>query len=150
MRQKIRFEKNIKGGKVTILEFSEVDPGVVILLHEEEYSLEEMAKASEEGFQAFSSLLRRRSFFPASYLCKKLFENTMEFFKNKAEKKIIIEYDDVEAFPKEEEFQLDDEDVEIDKILEEDGTTDEDEIKEIDSKDDTPKFTPEDTSEHEN
>ncbi|WP_299977063.1 hypothetical protein [Desulfobacula sp.] len=150
MRQKIRFEKNIKGEKLTILEFSEVDPGVVILLHEEEYNLEEMTKASEEGAQAFSRLMRRRTFFPASYLCEKLFENTMEFFRNKAEEKITIEYDDVEAFPKEEEFQLEDEDVELDKILEEDGTTDEDEIKEIDSKDDTPKFTPEDTSEHEN
>ena len=41
-------------------------------------------------------------------------------------------------------------DVEIDKILEEDGETSEDEIKEIDSEDDTPKFKPEDTSEHEN
>ena len=149
MRQKIRFEKDIKGGKVTILESSEVDPGVVILLHEEAYSLEEMAKASEEGAQAFLKLMRRRSFFPSSYLSNKLFENTIDFFKNDSEKKIIIEYNDVEAFPKEEDFQLDD-DVEIDKILEEDGTTDEDEIKEIDSKDDTPKFTPEDTSEHEN
>ena len=150
MRQKIRFEKDIKGGKVTILESSEVDPGVVILLHEEAYSLEEMAKASEEGAQAFLKLMRRRSFFPSSYLSNKLFENTIDFFKNDSEKKIIIEYNDVEAFPKEEDFQLDDDDVEIDKILEEDGTTDEDEIKEIDSKDDTPKFTPEDTSEHEN
>jgi len=150
MRQKIRFEKDIKGGKVTILESSEVDPGVVILLHEEAYSLEEMVKASEEGAQAFLKLMRRRSFFPSSYLSNKLFENTIDFFKNDSEKKIIIEYNDVEAFPKEEDFQLDDDDVEIDKILEEDGTTDEDEIKEIDSKDDTPKFTPEDTSEHEN
>jgi len=150
MKQKIRFEKNIKGGKVTILESSEVDPGVVILLHEEAYSLEEMVKASEEGAQAFLKLMRRRSFFPSSYLSNKLFENTIDFFKNDSEKKIIIEYNDVEAFPKEEDFQLDDDDVEIDKILEEDGTTDEDEIKEIDSKDDTPKFTPEDTSEHEN
>ena len=150
MKQKIRFEKDIKGGKVTILESSEVDPGVVILLHEEAYSLEEMVKASEEGAQAFLKLMRRRSFFPSSYLSNKLFENTIDFFKNDSEKKIIIEYNDVEAFPKEEDFQLDDDDVEIDKILEEDGTTDEDEIKEIDSKDDTPKFTPEDTSEHEN
>ena len=43
-----------------------------------------------------------------------------------------------------------DDDVEIDKILEDDGDTKEDEMKEIDSEDDTPKFTPEDTSEHEN
>ncbi|MCD4720347.1 MAG: hypothetical protein K8S13_10895 [Desulfobacula sp.] len=150
MRQKIRFEKNIKGKKLTILESSEVDPGVVILLHEEEYNLEEVAKASIEGVQAFSQLIRRRSFFPSSDLCNKLFGNTIDFFKKDAEEKIIIEYDDVEAFPKEEAFQLEDDDVEIDKILEADGETSEDEIKEIDSGDDTPKFTPEDTSEHEN
>ena len=149
MRQKIRFEKNIKGGKVIILESSEVDPGVVMLLHEEEYSLKEMAAASIEGFQAFSQFMRRRSFFPSSDFSQKLFESTIEFFKDEAQEKISIEYDDVEAFPKEEEFLLDD-DVEIDKILEEDGDTKEDELKEIDSEDDTPKFTPEDTSEHEN
>lgn len=150
MRQKIRFEKNMKDGSLTLLESSEVDPGVVMPLLEEEYSLEEMVKASEDGFEAFTKLLRRRSFFPTSDLCNKLFESTKEFFKNDAEEKIVVEYNDVEAFPKEEEFQLDDDDVELDKILEEDGDTKEDEIKEIDEGGDTPKFTPEDTSEHEN
>ncbi|NOX35267.1 MAG: hypothetical protein GXP56_16310 [Deltaproteobacteria bacterium] len=150
MRQKIRFEKNIKDGILTVLESSEVDPGVVIPLLEEDYNLEEMVKASEKGFQDFSRLLRRRSFFPTSDLCIKLYETTIEFFKNKEEVKVIVEYDDSEAFPKEEKFRLEDEDVEIDKILEEDGDTKEDELKEIDSEDDTPKFTPEDTSEHEN
>jgi len=150
MRQKIRFEKHMKADKIIILESSEVDPGVVLLLHEEEYSLKEMTKASEEGVLAFSNFIRRRSFFPISDLCNKLFESTIEFFKNDAQEKIIIEYNDIEAFPKEEKFQLEDDDVEIDKILEEDGETSEDEIKEIDSEDDRPNFTPEDISEHEN
>ena len=150
MKQKIRFEKNIKAGKVIILESSEVDPGVVLLLHEEEYSLEEMTKSFGEGVKAFSDFIRRKSFFPTSDLCNKLFENTIEFFENDAQEKIIIEYNDIEAFPKEEKFQLEDDDVELDKILEEDGETSEDEIKEIDSEDDRPSFTPEDISEHEN
>ena len=150
MRQKIKFEKNTKKGILTILELSEVDPGVVLPLHEEEYDLNEVIKSSENGFEAFIQLVRRRSFFPASDLCEKLFKGTKDFFKNQAENKITIEYDDVEAFPKEEEFVLEEEDVEIDKILEEDGTSDEDEIKEIDDKNDTPKFKPEDNSEHEN
>lgn len=150
MRQKIRFEKNIKSGIMTILESSEVDPGVVLPLHEEDYSLEEAVAASESGYQAFTELIRRRSFFPTTDLCEKLFDRTKDFFKNADEENIVIEYDDVEAFPKPEEFHLEEEDVELDKILEEDGTSDEDEIKEIDAKDDTPKFTPEDTSEHEN
>ncbi len=150
MKQKIRFEKNLKNGTITILESSEVDPGIVKPLHEEEYKLEEIAAAYEKGFQSFMDSIRRRSFFPTSDLCTKLFENTGDFFKDDSQEKIVIEYDDVESFP-EEEFQLDiDEDVELDKILEEDGASDEDEIKEIDDKDDTPRFIPEDTSEHEN
>jgi len=149
MRQKIRFEKNIKAGKLTVLESSEVDPGVVMPLHEEEYDLNGIIQASKNGEQAFASALRRRSFFPTEGLTTKLYENTLGFFKDKKEVKLVIEYDDAEAFPKEEEFVLE-EDVEIEKILETDGTSDEDEIKEIDSEDDTPKFTPEDTSEHEN
>jgi len=150
MRQKIRFEKNMKDGKVIILESSEVDPSVVLLLQEEEYSLEDMAKASKEGVKAFSNFIRRKSFFPTTDLCNKLFESTVEFFKNDAQEKIIIEYSDIESFPKEEKFHLDDDDVGLDKILEEDGETSEDEIKEIDSEDDAPSFTPEDISEHEN
>ncbi len=149
MRQKIRFEKNIKDGILTILESSEVDPGVVRPLLEEDYELDQVVKASAEGYESFSRLIRRRSFFPTTDMCEKLFDNTVKFFKNAGEEKIIIEYDDAEAFPKEEEFQLEEE-VELDKILEEDGETSEDEIKEIDSGGDNPKFTPEDTSEHEN
>ncbi len=150
MRQKIRFEKNSKNNILTILESSEVDPGVVMPLHEEEYVLQEMVDASKQGVLEFTQLLRRRTFFPTSGLCDKLFANTVDFFKTTKTENITIEYDDVESFPKEEEFHLEDEDVELDKILEEDGTTDEDELKEIDDKNDTPKFTPEDTSEHEN
>ena len=150
MKQKIRFEKNIKDGILTILEYSEVDPGVVMLLHEEEYGLEEMIQASKEGVDAFLAQFRRRSFFPARDMAVKLFEGSVAFFKDGAEEKLIIEYNDIEAFPGEEEFVLEDDDVELDALLEEDGDTKEDEMKEIDSEDDTPKFTPEDTSEHEN
>ncbi|MCP4723017.1 MAG: hypothetical protein GY860_26490 [Desulfobacteraceae bacterium] len=150
MKQKIRFEKNIKEGILTILEYSEVDPGVVMLLHEEEYSLAEMIQASKEGVDAFLAQFRRRSFFPAKDMAVKLFEGSVAFFKDGAEEKLIIEYNDIEAFPGEEEFVLEDDDVELDTLLEEDGDTKEDEMKEIDSEDDTPKFTPEDTSEHEN
>ncbi len=150
MKQKIRIEKNIKDGMLTILESSEVDPGVVLLLHEEEYSLEEMVAASKAGMEPFIALFRRRSFFPARDLAEKMFEGTKAFFKDAKAEKLIIEYNDIEAFPSEEDFRLEDDDVELDKILEEDGDTKEDEMKEIDSEDDTPKFTPEDTSEHEN
>ncbi|MDD9300884.1 MAG: hypothetical protein HUK40_00485 [Desulfobacter sp.] len=150
MKQKIRFEKNIKDGILTILESSEVDPGVVQPLLEEEYELEEMVQASKEGVDAFIAKLRRKSFFPARDLSEKLFDATKEFLTDASAEKLVIDYNDTEAFPGEEDFRLEDDDVELDAILDEDGDTKEDEIKEIDSEDDTPKFTPEDTSEHEN
>ncbi len=150
MKQKIRFEKNIKDGILTIMESSEVDPGVVQPLLEEEYSLEEMAQASKDGVEAFIALMRRRSFFPARDLSEKLFNTTKEFFTDASAEKLIIDYNDTEAFPGEEDFHLEDDDVELDAILDEDGDTKEDEMKEIDTEADTPKFTPEDTSEHEN
>ena len=150
MKQKIRFEKNIKDGILTVLESSEVDPGVVMPLHEEEYDLEEMVDASKAGVETFLSKLRRRSLFPTRDMAEKIFENSKGFFADPEADKLVVEYNDTEAFPGEEDFRLEDDDVELDALLDEDGDTKEDEIKEIDSEDDTPKFTPEDTSEHEN
>ena len=149
MRQTIRFLKNVKKNSLTVFESSEVDPGVVIKLLEEEYILDDLVQASKKGYQDFTQAVRKKSFFPNSDCCAKLFNDSLGFFKNKKEIKLVIEYDDIEALPREEDFQIDD-DVELDKILEDDGDTKEDEMKEIDSEDDTPKFTPEDTSEHEN
>ncbi|OGR10458.1 MAG: hypothetical protein A2277_18855 [Desulfobacterales bacterium RIFOXYA12_FULL_46_15] len=150
MKQKIRFEKNIKEGKLVILESSEVDPGFVMPLLEEEYSLAGVAKASAEGSKAFRQIIRRKSFFPTSEVCMKLFEGTVDFFKNDKDLVVIIEYDDADTFPKEERFILEDDDVELDQILEEDGETSEDEIKEIDDGEDSLRYSPEDISEHEN
>lgn len=150
MKQKIRFEKNIKEGKLIILESSEVDPGFIMPLLEEEYSLDGATKASLEGFKAFRQLIRRKSFFPTSEVCAKLFEGTAEFFKNEADLVVTIEFDDSEGLPKEERFVLEDDDVEIDQLLEEDGDTNEDEIKEIDDGEDSLRYSPEDLSEHEN
>ncbi len=148
MKQKIEFKKDVKNNVLTVVEFSEVDPGVIMPLLEETYDLDQMKAASAGGVQAFTSQLRRKSFFPISDLSNKLYESTLAFFKADQEK-ISVEYDDSESFPGEEDFSLDD-DVEFDKILEEDGDSKEDEIKEIDTGDDTPKFMPEDISEHEN
>ncbi len=150
MKQKIRFEKNIKEGKLIILESSEVDPGIVMPLLEEEYSLDGVVKASAEGPAAFRKFVRRKSFFPTQEVCMKLFEGTVEFFKNEADLVITIEYDDADTFPKEEKFLLEDDDVELDHILEDDGETSEDEIKEIDAGEDSLGYSPEDISEHEN
>lgn len=150
MRQKIRFERNVKANVLTVLESSEVDPGVMMPLHQEEYDLAQVTAAHGDGLDAFAGLLRRRSFFPIHELTAKLFEETREFFKDEAVEKVIVEFTDSETLPDEDDFQLEEDDVELDALLDEDGDTKEDEMKEIDSEDDTPKFTPEDTSEHEN
>ena len=78
MKQKIRFEKNIKDGILTILESSEVDPGVVMVLHEEEYDLAEIIQASKEGLDQFMVALRKRSFFPARDMIEKLYNGSLE------------------------------------------------------------------------
>ncbi|HBT89916.1 hypothetical protein [Desulfobacter sp.] len=150
MKQKIRFEKNIEDNILTVLESAEVDPGVILLLHEEDYALDVISAACKEGFQAFLNVFRRRSFFPTRELSEKLFENATEFFADPESDKMVIEHNDVDTLPGEEDFSLEEDDVELDALLDEDGDTKEDEMKEIDSEDDTPRFTPEDTSEHEN
>lgn len=150
MKQKIRFEKNIEDNILTVLESAEVDPGVILPLHEEDYDLAAISAACKEGFNAFLTVFRRRSFFPTRELSGILFESAVGFFADPESDKLVIEFNDVDTLPGEEEFTLDDDDVELDTLLDEDGDTKEDEMKEIDSEDDTPRFTPEDTSEHEN
>ncbi|MGM0655672.1 MAG: hypothetical protein ACQETR_10195 [Thermodesulfobacteriota bacterium] len=150
MKQKIRFEKNIKDNILTVLESAEVDPGVVLPLHEEDYDLDAINAACKEGLDQFLAVFRRRTFFPTRDMSERLFEKAVGFFADPETDKMVIDYNDVDTLPGEEDFSLEEEDVEIDSLLDEDGDTKEDEIKEIDSEDDTPKFTPEDTSEHEN
>lgn len=154
MKQIISFEKIKKGGKFSslkVVESSEVDPGVFMELNEEKYDLDQIAKASEQGIKVFTQLIRQKNFFPSTDLCNKLFENSIDFFKNKSEKKIVVKYNDIDVFAKE-DFQLEDDDVKLDEILDDDDI-DVDKIKEIDDpiiENDTPKFKPDDTSEHEN
>ncbi len=154
MRTKIRFDRNVQtedqADELIVLESSEVDPGVVMNMQEETYDLAFITAAHKKGFHSFQSALRRRGFFPAHEIMEKLFQETKDFFQDESQKSIVVEYNDVESLPDEDEFLLDDTDVELDELLDEDGDTKEDEIKEIDSEDDTPRFTPEDTSEHEN
>ncbi len=150
MKQKIRFEKNIKDNILTVLESAEVDPGVILPLHEEDYDLEAIRGACNKGFDVFLAVFRRRSFFPTRDLSERLFESAVEFFADPESDTMVIDYNEVDTLPGEEDFALEEDDVELDSLLDEDGDTEEDEIKEIDSEDDTPRFTPENTSEHEN
>ncbi len=80
MKQKIRFEKNIKDNILTVLESAEVDPGVILPLHEEDYDLEAVSAACSEGFDAFLAIFRRRSFFPTRELSEKFISRTPSNF----------------------------------------------------------------------
>lgn len=151
MRRKFRIEKDDKNDALTILESGEVDPGEYLALHEEKYALDEIKKAVESGGQAFTEAVRRRNFFPTSDLCGKLYDNVKPFLSDKSEDKLVLDYDDAEALPteEEEEFGEEEEGVELDELLGEGSELGEDEIKEIDADDDTPQFQPDDDSENE-
>lgn len=151
MRRKFRIEKDEKNNSLIIMESGEVDPGDYLALHEEKYALDEIKKALESGIQAFTEAVRRRNLFPTSDLCGKLYDNIKPFLSDDSEDKIVLDYDDAEALPAEEddEFGEEEENVELDELLGEDNGLGEDEIKEIDGDDDTPKFQPDDDSEHE-
>ena len=147
MRYRFTFEKNIKDDVLSVFEAGEIDNNFVVM-YEGTYALKEMQEASKKGAEQFIPKLRKKNFFPDAFVAAKLFEATLEFFSNKSEEKIVVNYEDVESLVAAvEEVE---EEIEVDNILsEEDDDTSENAIKEIDSEDDTPKFTPEDNSEHE-
>ena len=150
MRYKFTFEKNVKEDVLKIFEAGEVDNNFVVM-YEGSSGLKELQNASKAGAEQFIAKLRRKNFFPNTLVANKLYETTLDFFASKSEEKIVIEYADAETLVTEEEEK----DVEVGDLLggDEDTSeedTSEDEIKEIDTEEDTPKFKPEDTSEHEN
>ena len=153
MRQKFTFEIDAKKGRLTLSEAAEADPGTFLRLHFEEYDLDEMKGAAAKGKDTFIEILRRKNLFPSLFLAEKLSDAFSSFIKEGGEK-LVMDYDDVDSFPSlevPEEEEDEDEDVELDKLLTtEDSDLSEDDIKEIDPEDDTPKFRVDDNSEQEN
>ena len=155
MKQKFTFEMDPENDILTLSESAEVDVGSFLQVHKEKYSLAEIKKAVEVGEEAFIDALRKRNLFPPFDLASKLFSLGADFFADGKETRLVVDYNDVESFPILEEEKEDDEIegleniVEVDKLLDEDKNVSEDDIKEIDSDDDTPKFKPEDNSEFE-
>ncbi|MCP3901648.1 MAG: hypothetical protein GY707_18215 [Desulfobacteraceae bacterium] len=145
MRYRFTFEKNIKEDVLSVFEAGELDNNFVVM-YEGTYALKEMQDASKNGAEQFIPKLRKKNFFPDALVAAKLFEATSEFFSNKSEEKIVVNYEDVESLVTEE---IEEEEVEVEDLLSEEDDTSENAIKEIDTEDDTPKFTPEDNSEHE-
>jgi hypothetical protein len=145
MRYRFTFEKNIKENILNVFEAGEIDNNFVVM-YEGTYALDEMQAASKNGATEFSLKLRKKNFFPDSLVAAKLYETTSKFFSNKSEEKIVVNYEDVESLVSE---VIEEEAVVVDTLLSEDDDTSENAIKEIDNEDDTPKFKPEDNSEHE-
>ena len=147
MRYKFTFEKNTKEDVLNVSEAGEIDNGFAVM-YEGASSLKEIQKASKAGAEEFFTTLRRKNFFPGTPIMTKLYESTLEFFADKSQDKIVVDYEDAEtlAQPQPEEEV---EEVNVDGLLADDDNTSDDAIKEIDTEDDTPKFKPEDNSESE-
>jgi hypothetical protein len=151
MRQKFTFEIDAKKGRLTLSESAEADPGTFLKLHFEEYDLDEMKEAAAKGKDTFIEILRRKNLFPSLFLAERLSDAFDSFIKEGGEK-FVMEYDDIDSFPSLEVIEEEEEeDVALDKLLAtEDSDLSEDDIKEIDPEDDTPKFRVDDNSEQEN
>ena len=146
MRYKFTFEKNAKQDILKVSEAGQIDNNFVVM-YEGASSLKEIQKASKAGAEEFFTKLRRKNFFPNTPIMKKLYESTIEFFADKSQDKIVIDYEDAETLAQEVEEEV--EEVNVNGLLADDDDTSEDAIKEIDTEDDTPKFKPEDNSESE-
>ncbi|MBF0467450.1 MAG: hypothetical protein HQK61_00960 [Desulfamplus sp.] len=158
MKQKFTFKIDQSQGILRLSEAAETDPGTFVSVHEEIYNLEEMREAIQKGQSFFIEKMRRRNLFPPFDLAVKLFESAKEMFSQDSPDGILVEYEDIDSLPLLDNESIkfgniddDDEDAEIEDLLKDDSDDlSEDDIKEIDSDDDTPRFLPDDDSEHEN
>ncbi len=154
MKQKFTFIIDEKKEIITIQEAGEADPGAFLIVHKEQYPYGEMKNALAEGQEFFIEILRRKNLFPPQDLSVKLFESLGDFLKRGGGDKLVVDYEDVEAFPQEQEEPEEVDEADVDELenLLQDETEDitEDDIKDIDGDDDTPKFQPDNNSEHEN
>ena len=154
MRQKFTFEIDAKKNILTISESAESDPGTFLPLHFEQYDIEELKMALQKGHNALMELVRRKNFFPPNVLAVKLFNALSNFLTDGVEEKLVVDYDDTETLEPLEGLEAEEEeeeDVDLDGLLtSDDEDLSEDDIKEIDSDDDTPRFQIDDDSEQEN
>jgi len=156
MKQKFIFETNAKKDRLTLTESAETDPGIFLTLHSEEYDFEALKAAASRGLDPFLSLLRRKNLFPPSSVAGKLFTSFSDFIAQESEETLVVDYDDTETLPEMEGIIMmmdeeDDDEVALNQLLKSsDEDLSEDDIKEIDSDDDTPRFRIDDDSEQEN
>ena len=153
MKQKFTFEVDAKKGRLKISESAESDPGTFVPLHFEEYDLESLKAVLGKGQDALMEVVRRKNFFPPNIVATKLFIALAGFLTDDNEETLVVDYDDTETLEGLEglETEEDDEDVDLDGLLtSDDEDLSEDDIKEIDSDDDTPRFQVDDDSEQEN
>ncbi|ACN16239.1 hypothetical protein HRM2_31560 [Desulforapulum autotrophicum HRM2] len=153
MKQKFAFEIDAKKGRLKISESAESDPGTFVPLHFEEYDVEALKSVLGKGQAAMMEMVRRKNFFPPNILATKLFAALSGYLEEGNEEVLVVDFDDTETLEGLEglEIEEEDEDVDLDGLLtSDDEDLSEDDIKEIDSDDDTPKFHIDDDSEQEN
>lgn len=155
MKQKFTFIMDEEKNTVILQEAAETDPGSFLTVHEETYPLDEITAAAGKGVDAFVEMARRKNMFPPRDLMERLFETFSDALEQGAQGPVVMDYEDIDAFPDEEEEIPDGDDADVDELeelLKDDDEDDlsEDDIKEIDGDDDTPRFQTDDDSEHEN
>ena len=156
MKLKFTLLKDVENNQLIVSETGEMDRGTFAKLHEENYDLDTMKEGVQRGESTFIGLMRRRNLFPPYDLAQKLFQSAETLLSDDEMEQILVEYEDIDALPSIDDTpveveELEDEEDEISDLLKEDSDDlSEDDIKEIDSDDDTPKFLPDNDSEHEN
>ncbi len=158
MKQKFTFTIDKSEAILKLSEAAEADTGTFIVVHEETYDLEVMKGAAQSGQSHFIENMRRRNMFPPYDLAVKLFEAARNMFSDDSADSTVVDYEDIDGLPLLDHEAIhfahlsdEEEDVEIEDLLKEDpDDLSEDDIKEIDSDDDTPRFETDDDSEHEN
>lgn len=158
MKQKFTFKIDKSQGILNLSESAEADTGTFITVHKETYVLGEIKEAVQNGQSYFIEKMRRRNLFPPFDLAVKLFEAAQDMFSEDSSEGIVVDYEDIDGLPLLDHEAIhfghltdDDEDVEIEELLKDDpDDLSEDDIKEIDSDDDTPRFETDEDSEHEN
>ena len=126
MKQRFSISRDTGGEKIVIREYAELDKGVYSLLCEESYAVATLQAALAKGTDRVVAMLRTESFFPTSYVVKKLVTTLEDYFQQGNGETVKIEADDAEcikrasrALPVDENGGIDDLlDVENEEIIE--------------------------------
>lgn len=146
MKQKYSILKDNKSGIVTIKEFAELDKGIFSLIFEENYEIEMIETAIQEGKEVLISAIRTPNLYPIAEYAEKIADTIIDYFENDpAEEPVEIVFNDIKVMQKvkKETAETEDKSVEIDDLLDDnedsteiDDLLDDDDSSEKDKSDD--------------